>query len=333
MFDFLQGVGQQLRGELLEVYWILLVPFLVFLVVLEAVKGDGGNLKELLRRLVMSVILVLTFDWTIETIATLGDAITARIDGLNKLSDVLAHLGPSGLSTGSMFSLRETVIYVFSLAAYVVAYVGFFSATALTHFVWTLLYICSPLMILAYLSAKTEHVTMSLYKGLVQVVLWKVLYSILGVLLLKLAIQAKVNGETTGLEDYLLAMIVNLCIGMSMLFIPLATKSLINDGLNSLSSSLALAPALAAAGTVKLAATKMAGKVAGNAKDFASFVGKPLTNSIGGRVQLMKERLEPKWTNFKENYAMKGLPKPLRERQKEELEAMRFKRNKERWER
>lgn len=315
MFDFLKGVGQQLRGELLEVYWILLVPFVVFLVVLEVVKGDGANLKELLRRLIMSVILVMTFDWAIEAIATLGDAVTSRIDGLNKLSEVLAHLGPGNLSSGSMFSLRETVIYVFSLAAYIVAYVGFFTATALTHFVWTLLYVCSPLMILAYLSAKTEHVTMSLYKGLVQVVLWKILYSILGVLLLKLAMQAQENSAATGLDDYLLALIVNLCIGVSMLFIPLATKSLINDGLNSLASSLALAPAIAAAGTVKLAAARMASKVAGGAKDLASFAGKPLTNPISGRYQLMKERLEPKWNNFKKDYSQVGLPRELKERQ------------------
>ncbi len=308
MFDFLQGVGQQLRGELMEVYWILLVPFLVFLIVLEIIKDDGANIKDVLRRLILSIILVLTFDWAMDSIATIGDAITARIDGLNKLSEVLTYLGPSGTS-GSLFSLRETVIYVFSLAAYVVAYVGFFTATALTHFVWTILYICSPLMILMYLSPKTEHITKSLYKGLVQVVVWKVLYSILGVLLLKLALQTKINGDTTGLEDYLLALIVNLCIGVSMLFIPVATKSLISDGLNSLANALALAPAVASAGVVKLAATRMAGTVVGGAKDFTAFAAKPLTNPVTGRYQVLKERLRPKVEAFKDRYSSIGLPK------------------------
>lgn len=314
MFEFLKGVGVELRGELIEVYWILLVPFVVFLFVLEITKSESPNVKEILRRIIISVLLLLTFDWAIDAIATIGDAVTERIDGLNKLSEVLAELAPSQDQNSSLFSLRDTAMYVFSLAAYIIAYVGFFTATALTHFIWTVLYVCSPLMILMYVSPKTSHITMSLYKGLIQVVIWRVLYSILGVLLLKLALQTKLNTEGTGLEDYLLALVVNLCIGVSMLFIPIATKSLISDGLNSLASTLAMAPAIAAAGSIKLAAMKMGAKGAVGMKDFAKFASKPATNPITGRYQLMKERLAPKVDAFKMNYEQVGLPKELKER-------------------
>lgn len=287
---------------------------MIFLLVLEFLKEESPNAREILRRVLISVFLLLTFDWAIDCIATLGDAVTEKIDGLNRLSEVLAHLGPSLDANGaSIFSLRDTAIYVFSLAAYVVAYVGFFTATALTHFIWTVLYICSPLMILMYVSPKTSHVTSSLYKGLIQVVIWKVLYSILGVLLLKLAMQSKVNGSVTGLEDYLLSLIVNLCIGISMLFIPMASKSLIGDGLSSLASTLAMAPAIAAAGTVKMAATRVAAKAGGHAKNLAGFASKPLTNPVSGRYQLMKERLEPKLRDFKKRYSAIGLPRGLTE--------------------
>ena len=314
MFEFLKGVGSELRGELMEVYWVLLVPFVVFLLILELIKSESPNVKEIIRRILISVLLLMTFDMAIDAIATIGDAVTERIDGLNKLSEVMERLAPSMNPNSSMFSLRDTAMYVFSLAAYLIAYVGFFTATALTHFIWTILYICSPLMILMYVSPKTSNITMSLYKGLIQVVVWKVLYSILGVLLLKLALQTELNADTTGLEDYLLAMVVNLCIGISMLFIPIATRSLIGDGLNSLASTLAMAPALAAAGSVKLAASKMGGKVLGNAKGLASFAAKPISNPISGRYQLMKERLAPKVEEFKTNYSQAGLPKELKER-------------------
>ena len=184
MFEFLKGVGTELRGELIEVYWVLLVPFVVFLLVLELIKSESPNVKELVRRIVISVLLLMTFDWAIDAIATIGDAVTERIDGLNKLSEVMSNLAPNVNPNSSMFSLRDTAMYIFSLAAYIIAYVGFFTATALTHFIWTILYVCSPLMILMYVSPKTSHITMSLYKGLVQVVVWRILYSILGVLLL-----------------------------------------------------------------------------------------------------------------------------------------------------
>jgi len=314
VFEFLKGVGTELRGELIEVYWVLLVPFVVFLLVLELIKSESPNVKELVRRIVISVLLLMTFDWAIDAIATIGDAVTERIDGLNKLSEVMSNLAPNVNPNSSMFSLRDTAMYIFSLAAYIIAYVGFFTATALTHFIWTILYICSPIMILMYVSPKTAHITTSLYKGLMQVVVWKVLYSILGVLLLKLALQSELNAETTGLEDYLLALVVNLCIGVSMLFIPVATKSLIGDGLNSLATTLAMAPALAAAGTAKLAATKLGAKTLANAKDLTSLATKPLSNPITGRYQLMKERLSPKVDAMKKHYSEANLPKELKER-------------------
>lgn len=313
MFDYLSGVGVELHSELVKMYWVLLVPFVVFLCAIEILKDENPNLKEIFRRIIISVILLYTFDWVVESIAVVGDAVTEKINGLEKLSEVLSNIGPNYSGNDSWFNLRETAIYVFSLASYVIAYLGFFVATALTHFVWTILYVCAPLMILMYVSRHTSSVTMSLYKGLIQVVIWKCLWSVLGVLLLKLAIQPQVSG----LEDYLMSMIVNLCIGISMLFIPIATRSLISDGMSQMASTLSVAPAIAAAGAVKVAASKWATKVASTAKAGASFVAKPATNMVAGRYQLMKEQLKPRFEQFnqlKRSYESLGIPKELQKR-------------------
>lgn len=312
MFEYLSGVGIELRGELVKMYWVLLVPFVLFLFVAEILKDENPNLREIFRRIVISILLLYSFNWTIDAIATIGDAITNKIQGLEKLSQVLENLGPNYSGHDSWFNLRETAIYVFSLAAYIIAYVGFFVATVLTHFVWTILYICSPLMILAYVNPATSFATSSLYKGLIQVVLWKILWSLLGVLLLKLAVQP----EVSGMEDYLMSIVTNLCIGISMLFIPLATKSMINDGMNCVANSLAMAPALAAAGVVKLTATKWGSKFVQGAKHTGEFVAKPVTNPIAGRYQLMKEKLRPRFERAKNQYESLGLPQKLRDRKK-----------------
>lgn len=312
MFDYLSGVGSDLRGELVKIYWVLLIPFVLFLLVVEILKDEDPNVKEIFRRILVSVLLLYTFNWSINAIATVGEAVTDKIQGLEKLSQVLASLGPNYSGHDSWFNLRETAIYIFSLAAYIIAYLGFFVATVLTHFVWTILYICSPLMILAYVSPMTSFATSSLYKGLIQVVLWKILWSILGVLLLKLAVQP----EVSGLEDYLMSIVTNLCIGISMLFIPLATKSLISDGMNGVANSLAMAPALAAAGAVKLTATKWGSKFVKGAKDTSAFVAKPATNPIAGRYQLMKEKVKPRFEKAKAQYASIGLPQKIKNRNK-----------------
>ncbi|MBY0315636.1 MAG: hypothetical protein K2Q26_08960 [Bdellovibrionales bacterium] len=181
-------------------------------------------------------------------IGFLGDGILNRIDQKNSFGDVLSQLGPlPDNKSDSWFSLREHALYFMSLFAYMIAYLGFFMAEALTHFVWTVLYVISPLMILAYIPKTTSHVTGNLYRGLIQVILWKVLWTILGVLLLNLAKEAKY----TGFEDYLQSIVLNLCIGFSMLFIPLASKSLVNDGFSSVASTISTMPAKALSSYLK----------------------------------------------------------------------------------
>jgi hypothetical protein len=307
MFEYLSSAGSDLHGEMVKIYWVLIVPYLLFLFVLEILKDENPNTKDLMRRLVISILMLYSFDWCLNSIAAIGDAVTAQINGLAQLAEVLKRLGPNYSGHDSWFNLRETTIYIFSLAAYIIAYVGFFVATALTHFVWTILYVCSPLMILMYVGRGTAHITMSLYKGLTQVVVWKILWSILGVLLLKLAIQP----EVSGMEDYLMAIVMNLCIGISMLFIPLATRSLISDGMTSMASTLAMAPTLATAGVVKLATSRFTSKVAGGIKSSAVFAGKPVTNPLTGRYQMMKEKLKPRFENYKQRYERIGLPRNL----------------------
>lgn len=316
MFEYLGSVGAELHAQMVQMYWILLVPFVVFLFTLEVIRDDNPNLRDLFRRIVISVLLLLTFDWTLQTIGILGDAITEKINGLQRLSEVLQNLGPNYSGKDSWFNVRETILYVFSITAYMIAYLGFFVATALTHFVWTILYVASPLMILMFVSRHTERVTMSLYKGLVQVVIWKILWSILGVLLLKLAMQP----EVTGLEDYIMSVVVNLCIGFSMLFIPIATRSLVSDGMSSVASSLAAVPAIAAGGAVKMAAAKYGGKIAGA----AAFAAKPVTNPIAGRMEMMKDKLAPRFEQFKSSYSKIGLPETVKNKHQPKDKEVRY---------
>ena len=177
MFAYLSEVGADLHVQMVQIYWILLVPFIVLLFAMEVIKDETPNLRDLFRRILISVILLLTFDWTLNAIATIGDAVTEQINGLQRLSDVLQNLGPNYSGKDNWFNVRETILYVFSIASYLIAYLGFFVASALTHFVWTILYVAAPLMILMYLSPATAGTTKGLYKGLIQVVIWKIFWS------------------------------------------------------------------------------------------------------------------------------------------------------------
>jgi hypothetical protein len=302
MFDQLAEVAKEIRAEVLDLYWILLVPLVALLIILEFFKSkqESVDVFEILRRVIISMIMLFTFDYTINVIGMIGDGIIAKIDKLTDIWEVLKNLGPNYQdSSTSMFDLRGHILYVFALLSYIIAYLGFFVAEALTHFVWVVLFTVSPLMILAYIPQSTANITGNLYKGLMKVVVWKVLWTILGVLLLKMAM----NPQFGDMEDYLLAIILNLCIGLSMLFIPIAAKSLINDGMEGAASALASTPAFAAASAANLYAKQAVKKGATKAWQGGKFAAKPITNPITSRASRFREKVNPKINEFKEEYA------------------------------
>ena len=137
---------------------------------------------------------------------------------------------------------------------------------------------------------------------------WKILYSILGVLLLKMAM----NPQVTGMEDYLMSIIVNLCIGVSMLFIPIATKSLVNDGMQGAASALAAVPTMAAGVAIKAAAISAGKKLAMKGAATGNFLSLPAQNWTGAKLDKMRARVEPaiaKAQNMKEQWKNLGLDK------------------------
>lgn len=250
MFDFLPEVCRELRGNLIQVYWLLLIPFAVFLIIMEFFKMPEGNpdAGDIIRRVVISMILLYSFDECINLIAMVGDGICGKIDGVKKLWDVLKQMeGKYDQNSVSWLKFREAVIFVLGLCSYLIAYLGVFVANVLIHFVWSVLYVCSPLMILMYVSRQTSFVTANLYRGLINVVTWKILWSILGVMLLKLATAPEVGNW----DNFLTAILVNLCIGVSMLFVPFAAKSLLGDGMSSAASALATMPTAATGNIIK----------------------------------------------------------------------------------
>lgn len=169
-----------MRADLIEVYWILLVPLVCFLMAIELFKGGDEQPQgaRILKRVVISILLLISFNQVVNVIGMLGDGVVDKIDKLSNLKEVLQSLGPKEENlSNEWFNLREHFLYLLSLVSYIIAYLGFFVAEVLTQFVWVILYTISPLMILAYIPVQTANVTGNLYKGLVKVIIWKILWT------------------------------------------------------------------------------------------------------------------------------------------------------------
>lgn len=246
MYDWLPGLCRELRGNLVTVYWILIIPLTSLLIILEYFKlpDQNPNIPAIIKRAFVSVILLISFNECLHIIAFVGDGIVDYIGGMNNIDLVLKSMWKVLKKTEvSWLYLKEMVIFILSLLSYIAAYCGAFIADALVHFCWAVLYIVSPLMILAYIPATTAGTCKNLYRSLCTVMCWKIFWAILGTMLLRLSTSAPIQDG----NDYntILVIVLNLFIGASMLFIPFATKSLINDGFAGYASGLAAVPAMA----------------------------------------------------------------------------------------
>ena len=242
MFESLSTVTAQLNDTMQGFYWIMLPPFTAFMIVLEflSLSKDGPGVVDVIRRVAISIILLVSLEPSLRVISMVGDSLVDEIEQIATIGDLAIHLGKTYKNGEiSWFRFREAIIFILTMLSYIIAYIGIFVAKTVGQYVWSVLHICSPLMILMYVSKRTSFVTASLYKGLINVIIWKVLWAILAVMLLKTTIEF---GE---IDNFLATVTMNICIGASMLFIPFTAKSLIGDGLTSAASALSAAPTYA----------------------------------------------------------------------------------------
>lgn len=314
MFENLHHHAKTLHGEMVGIFWLILPCLVSLLIVLEIFKNDdnGPNVKEIIKRTITCVIMLWSLDFVISSIAMVSDEISLLIKGSDDIWEAIKQLGPnSSKSDGSMFDIREHIVYFFAIASYLIAYIGFFASMALVHFVWAILYIAAPLMLPCYISQKTAAITGNLYRGFINVATWKILWTLLASLLLKMALSPNI----VGIEDYFLSIVINLLIGASMLLIPFFTKSLINDGLQSAASGLAAAPGLLAARSAAMATKKYSKKGVSKGMSGLGFAAKPLTNPFTSRTKLIanKMKLGKRFDRIKRDYGKIGEASKWRE--------------------
>ncbi len=250
MIEWLPQVCGQLHTELIKIYWILFLPLIVFLLVLEIMKSGGQTPDgaKIIVRSVISILLLVSFKETINLIAFMGDGVAAKIDGLAQMKKLIEVFGENfSRDAPSLYKIRELFIFLLNFISYFLAYFGIFISEALIHFSWSVLYVCAPLMILCYIPEQTVTVCKNLYKGLLTVITWKILYSILGVLLLRLAVEK----TTEQSDNVIFTAVINLCIALGILLVPLFSKSLIGDGLSSFSSGIAGVASMSALKVIK----------------------------------------------------------------------------------
>lgn len=245
--DVLGSLVRDLHESLSQLYYLLLPIGIILSVVVGFLKSGDPNYPDVLKRALVASLLLASFPETSNLILEICDGIAARIDNMQGLETFLRMAQEksqsySQSSISLVLKIDDLIIALLSYGSFMLLLVSRYISVALYYFIWVLLSILSPLMILAYIFPSTSGITKNLYRGLMEVAAWKIIWAVLSAMLTSLSFGNIYRSD----GSYLTLIVLNFVIALAMLCTPLVMKSLIGDGVQAMAQSLGMSAAMSA---------------------------------------------------------------------------------------
>lgn len=273
-FGLLGSLMADLHQEFVRIYYLMLPVFFCLSVAVTWFRTPGtADFLDVLRRAVISTLLLAAFPEISQVIIFIADGIAGKVDQMQGIDMFLKVVKEKALSftfvkNTLLLQFPDLIIALLSFVSYLILYIARYLTIAMYHFYWIFYLVTAPLLLLFNLFPSTSQISANLFRGLVEVASWKIVWAILGAMLTALSLGDSYRTE----EDYLILMVMNFVIAISMLKTPSVVSSLVGSGLSSMAPSIGSAAAMTmAAVPAKAALVYGKGKlVAGGAKSFAA---------------------------------------------------------------
>ena len=290
-FELLGSLMKDLHQEFVRMYYLMLPVFFALAIVVAWFKSPQGSPEfvDILKRAVISSLLLAAFPEISKAILFIAEGITERIDHMSGIDSVIkmaqAKSETYSMSLSSaLLQFNDLLIATLSFLSYMLLYIARYLMIALYHFFWAFYIVSAPLLLLFNLFSGTEQITVNLFKGMIEVASWKIVWGILGSMLTALSFGNAYQTE----GNYLTLIVMNFVIAIAMLMTPMLVRSLVGSGLQSMSSSI---------GPVAVAA--MAAAPAKSASAYT--IGRQALNNPGGafkeHILKIKPPIQPRGRN------------------------------------
>lgn len=246
--DVLGSLVRDLFKSFNTLFYVMLPVGILFSVVINYLKSGDANYPDIIKRAFVASILLVSFPEISNFILDICDGLALKIDNMSGIETFMrmAEEKSQMISQAKnvlLLKFDDLFISILSFGSFIILYIARYITIALYYFYWVLLSVCSPFMILCYLFPGTARITSSLYKGLIEIGLWKVVWAIQSAILTSLAFGNIYKTE----GDYLTLMIMNFVVAIAMLFTPMIVKSLVGEGVQATAQTIGTTAVLAAA--------------------------------------------------------------------------------------
>ena len=259
-FSLLGSLMNDLHQEFVRMYYLMLPVFFALAVVMAWFKNPTGSPEFLgiIKRAIISTILLAAFPDTSKAILWIADVITERIDSINSLDTMIRMAQEKSESytfsvTSVILQFNDLLIATLSFLSYLILYIARYLTIAMYHFFWIFFMVSAPLLLLFNLFEGTEQITKNLFKGMIEVACWKIVWAILGAMLTALSLGDAYQAE----GSYIVLIVMNFIIACAMLMTPMMVNAIAGKGVQSMSSALGAAAVTAMASAPGKAATSI----------------------------------------------------------------------------
>ncbi|OFZ30718.1 MAG: hypothetical protein A2622_13700 [Bdellovibrionales bacterium RIFCSPHIGHO2_01_FULL_40_29] len=262
--------------EIFSGYFYLVITVLMLLgIAIEYFKwpiGGVPNFGTIVGRALIAALLLHAYPEITNTIADVTDAMAARLGDLNNFKMILDKMGDKvGELSWSWVSFKETIMLLISFLTFFILYFSIHIADSFYIYVWVMLYVFSPLLIALYVLPVTASATSALFRSLIEVACWKIVWSVIATLLWSSAL-SQINQDGTQVS-FLTAIGFNIILAGSLLLTPFIVHALAGSGLSAMGkdlSSLAIGGMTISPSRTIGATKSLASKTISNGKSYFS---------------------------------------------------------------
>ncbi len=279
-FNLMGSLMRDLHQEFVRMYYLMLPVFFCLSIAVTWMRSPSGSLDfiDVLKRAIISTLLLAAFPEISQSIIFVADGIAEKIDSMNTLDAVIQMAKeksasyPSG-SASILLGFNDLLMATLSFLSFLILYIARYLMIAMYHFFWVFYIVSAPLLLLFNLVPATVNITANLFRGMIEVACWKIVWAILGAMLASLAFGDAYKAEGA----YVTIIVMNFVIAIAMLATPLFVKSLGSQGAQAMSSSLGQ-QAVAAMAAVPTKGMSLAAKGKATYSGASGYASKKIAN-------------------------------------------------------
>lgn len=273
-FGPLGSLMMSLHQEFVHIYYLMLPVFFALSIAVTWVRSPHGSIEflDVLKRAIISTVLLAAFPEITQAIIFIADGIAERIDHVNGLDNFLKMaqekaLGFTFVRNVLLLSFPDLLIAILAFVSYLILYIARYLTIAMYHFYWIFYMVSAPMLLLFNLFPSTSQIAGNLFKGLVEVACWKIVWAILGAMMTAISFGDAYKTE----GNYITLVVMNFVIAVSMLKTPSIVKALVAGGFHGMAKEIGSA-----------AATTMAAVPAKGAMVLSK--GRAAFNAVNGKI-------------------------------------------------